>query len=185
MSAELMKDMTTRMDGAIAALSKEFSGLRTGRASADLLEPVTVEAYGAMSPLTQVGNVNVPDARRLSVQVWDKTLVPAVEKAIRESGLGLNPSSDGDTIFINLPDLTEERRADLIKVARKYAENARVSIRNVRRDGMDTVKKQKAASEITEDDQRRLEGDIQKITDDKVAFIDTTLESKEKDIMTV
>ncbi len=185
MSAEIMKDMETRMDGALGALSKEFAGLRTGRASADLLEPVTVEAYGAMSPLNQVGNVNVPDARRLSVQVWDKGLVPAVEKAIRESGLGLNPSSDGDTIFINLPDLTEERRAELIKVARKYAENARVSIRNVRRDGMDSVKKLKSANEITEDDQRRMEGDIQKVTDEKVAEVDSSLEKKEKDIMTV
>lgn len=185
MSSELMKDMSTRMEGAVSALNKEFSGLRTGRASADLLEPVMVEAYGGTSPLNQVGNVNVPSARRLTVQVWDKTLVPAVEKAIRESGLGLNPSSDGDTVSVNLPDLTEERRQELIKVARKYAESARVSVRNVRRDGMDSVKKMKGDNEITEDDQRRLEGEIQKVTDEKVSLIDSTLEKKEKDIMTV
>lgn len=183
--SDLMQDLKERMNGAIAVLEKEFAGLRTGRASADLLDPVTVDAYGSRMPLKQVGNVNVPTPRRLSVQVWDKGLVSAAEKAIRESGLGLNPSTDGDTIFINLPDLTEERRQDLIKVARKYAENARVSVRNVRRDGMDNAKKQKDTDGVSEDDVRRMSDEIQTLTDSEIKRIDTLLESKEKDIMTV
>ncbi|MCB1651175.1 MAG: ribosome recycling factor [Alphaproteobacteria bacterium] len=175
-------DIKRRMDGAIEVLQKEFSGLRTGRASASLLDPVVVEVYGGKMPLNQIGTVSVPEPRMLSVQVWDAGNVKATEKAIRDSGLGLNPMPEGNNIRIPIPDLNEERRAELSKIAGKYAEAARVSVRNVRRDGMDSVKKDDA---LTEDDQKRLSDEVQKLTDDAVKRIDDMLSDKEKDIMTV
>jgi ribosome recycling factor len=174
-------DLKRRMEGAIENLQKEFSGLRTGRASTSLLDPVMVDVYGSKMPLNQVGTVNVPEPRMLSVQVWDANNVRATEKAIRDSGLGLNPMPEGNTIRIPLPDLTEERRADLKKVAGKYAESARVAVRNVRKDGMDQIKK----SDATEDEQKQQSDEVQKLTDDYVAKVDTMLSDKESDIMTV
>lgn len=181
----VISDLSKRMDGAVNALKTEFNGLRTGRASTDLLSPVVVDAYGSKMPLNQVGNVVVADTRSLSITVWDAGLVQATEKAIMESGLGLNPSSEGNVIRINLPELNEETRKDLIKVARKYAENARVSVRNVRRDGMDTIKKSEKNSEISEDDSRNFGEQIQKVTDASVKIIDDSLTTKEADIMRV
>lgn len=174
-------DLKRRMDGAIDNLQTEFSGLRTGRASANLLDPVVVDVYGSKMPLNQVGTVSVPEPRMLSVQVWDASNVKAVEKAIRDAGLGLNPMPEGNNIRIPIPDLNEERRADLTKVAGKYAEQARIAVRNVRRDGMDEVKK----SEEPEDEKKRLENEVQKLTDEAIKQIDTMLADKEKDIMTV
>jgi ribosome recycling factor len=171
-----------RMDGAIEVLKTEYSGLRTGRASASLLDPVTVEAYGNRMPINQVGTINVPEPRLVIVQVWDQGLVKSVEKAIREAGLGLNPQPDGSTIRIPIPDLNQERRTELQKVAGKYAEAARVSIRNVRRDGMDAVKKM---DKVSEDDQKRFSDEIQKMTDDAIKKVDGMLADKEKDIMKV
>jgi ribosome recycling factor len=171
-----------RMDGAIEVLKTEYSGLRTGRASASLLDPVTVEAYGNRMPINQVGTINVPEPRLVIVQVWDQGLVKSVEKAIREAGLGLNPQPDGSTIRIPIPDLNQERRTELQKVAGKYAEAARVSIRNVRRDGMDAVKKM---DKVSEDDQKRFSDEIQKMTDDAIKKVDGMLSDKEKDIMKV
>jgi len=170
-----------RMDGALNAMKSEFSSLRTGRASASILDPITVDAYGSQMPLNQCGTVNVPEPRMLSVQVWDASNVKAVEKAIRDSGLGLNPMPEGNTIRIPLPDLTEERRADLKKVAGKYAEAARVAVRNIRKDGMDSIKN----GDGTEDDQKRQSDEVQKLTDDYVSKIDKILSDKESDIMTV
>ncbi|MGH1403203.1 MAG: ribosome recycling factor [Alphaproteobacteria bacterium] len=178
-------DLKRRMDGAIDVLQKELSGLRTGRASASLLDPVVVDLYGSKMPLNQVGTISVPEPRMLSVQVWDASAVKAVEKAIRDGGLGLNPMPEGNNIRIPIPDLNEERRQELTKVAGKYAENARISVRNVRRDGMDSLKKMEKGSEITEDDLKRLSDEVQKLTDDSIKSIDTMLVDKEKDIMTV
>jgi ribosome recycling factor len=172
-----------RMDGAVDVLSKEFSGLRTGRASTSLLEAVMVEAYGNKVPINQVGSINVPEPRLLMVQVWDASIVKAVEKAIRDGGLGLNPQTDGTNVRIPIPDLNEERRTELVKVASKYAEAARISVRNVRRDGMDGIKK--VEKEISKDDVQRMSGEIQKLTDETIKKIDTLLADKEKDIMTV
>jgi ribosome recycling factor len=180
-----LDDIEKRMGGAVDALKKEFAGLRTGRASVNLLDPINVEAYGARMPINQVGNVNVPEPRMLTVQVWDKGMVKAVEKAIRDSDLGLNPMSDGQLIRIPLPDLTEERRSELSKVAAKYAESARVAVRNVRRDGMDTIKKSEKDGDISEDDKRLYEGEVQDLTDKFIGSIDELLASKEKDIMQV
>lgn len=179
------QDTTRRMDGAIDALHKEFSGLRTGRASVSLLEPVTVEVYGSRMPLSQVGTVTVPEPRMLSVQVWDATAVKSVEKAIRDAGLGLNPMLDGNNIRIPVPDLTQERRTELSKVAGKYAEAARVSVRNIRRDAMDSLKKAEKDGDISEDDHKRLSDEVQKLTDESIKKIDKMLADKEKDIMTV
>lgn len=181
----VLSDLTTRMDGALSALKHEFNGLRTGRASADLVAPVMVEAYGAPMPLSQVATVSVSGTRSLSISVWDSGLVSATEKAIRDSGLGLNPSTEGNVLRINLPDLNEERRAELVKVARKYAESARVAVRNVRRDGMDAIKKAEKDGDITEDDSHKYADDIQKLADKKVADVDAALASKEEDIMKV
>ena len=180
-----LDDIERRMDGAVSALKSEFAGLRTGRASASLLEPIHVEAYGARMPLNQVGTISVPEPRMISVQVWDRSMTKAVEKAIRESDLGLNPQSDGQLIRVPLPDLSEERRAELVKVASKYAESARVAVRNVRRDGMDHLKKMEKDSEISQDDKRLYEDEIQELTDKHVKAIDEALASKEKDIMQV
>ena len=180
-----MKDLERRMNGALEALHTEFQGLRTGRASVNLLEPVQVEAYGSTMPLNQVGTVSAPEPRLLTVQVWDKGMVNAVSKAIMESGLGLNPQPDGQLIRVPLPDLTEERRKELVKVAGKYAEETRIAVRNVRQDGMQSIKKLKNDNEISEDDQRHYEDDVQKLTDKKIKEVDQVLEQKEKDIMQV
>ena len=177
--------LKSKMDKTIDAFKHDLGGLRTGRASADLLSPVMVEAYGQSMPLNQVGNVAVTDSRLITVQVWDKSMVEAVDKAIRESGLGLNPVTEGQTIRVPLPALTEERRKELIKVARKYAEDSRVAIRNQRRDAMDDVKKSQKDGDISEDDARRSSDGIQKVTDDFVGNIDTILAEKEEDIMKV
>lgn len=179
------QDVKRRMDGAIDALKKEFSGLRTGRASANLLDPVIVDMYGSKMPINQVGTISVPEPRMLIVQVWDASAVKSVEKAIRDAGLGLNPMPEGNNIRIPIPDLNEERRQELTRVAGKYAENARISVRNVRRDGMDSLKKMEKDNEITEDDHKRLSDEVQKMTDEAVKSIDTILADKEKDIMTV
>lgn len=178
-------DLSRRMQGAFEAAQKEFSGLRTGRASIGLLEPLMVDVYGSQMPITQVGTLGTPDARTLSVQVWDKGSVKAVEKAIRESDLGLNPMADGQTIRVPMPELSAERRQELTKVAAKYAEQGRIAVRNVRRDGMDTLKKLEKDAEISEDEQRRFSTEIQTLTDSFIKKIDEALAQKEKDILTV
>lgn len=180
-----LSDFGERMDKALEALQREFGGLRTGRASANLLDPIKVDAYGTLMPLSQVGTVNVPEARMLSVQVWDKGMVQAVEKAIRESDLGLNPAVDGQLVRVPLPALNEERRQELTKVAAKYAEEARIAVRNVRRDGMETMKKMEKDGECSEDECRRLSTQVQELTDDHIKKIDDLLASKQKDIMEV
>lgn len=178
-------DIRRRMDGAVEVLHKEFASLRTGRASVSFLDPVMVDAYGSKMPLNQVGTVSAPEPRLLTVQVWDSGLVKATEKAIRDAGLGLNPQPDGNVIRIPMPDLNEERRAELTKVAGKYAEAARVSVRNVRQDGMQSLKKMEKDSDISEDEHKRLSDEVQKLTDEAIKKIDDMLASKEKDIMTV
>ncbi len=180
-----LDDLTRRMDGAISALRNEFGTLRTGRATASMLDPVMVDAYGAMTPLNQVGTVNVPEPRMLTLTIWDKGLVRAVEKAIMESGLGVNPQTDGTLIRLPIPELNEERRRELARVAAKYAESARVAVRNVRRDGMDQVKKAKNANDISEDDQKLYSDEIQEMTDKFIAQIDEALSSKEQEIMQI
>lgn len=174
-----------RMEGAIDALKGEFAGLRTGRAATSMLDSVTVEIYGSRMPLNQVGTVNAPEPRMLTVQVWDASAVKSVEKAIREAGLGLNPQPEGNLVRVPVPALNEERRKELSKVAAKYAENARVSVRNVRRDGMDTLKKLEKDKALSEDETKRHSDSVQKATDDIIKKIDTMLADKEKDIMTV
>ncbi len=180
-----LDDTKRRMQGAIAALETEFQGLRTGRASAGMLEPITVDAYGAKMPINQVGNISVPEARLLTVQVWDQSMTAAVEKAIRVSDLGLNPQAEGSLIRIPVPDLSSERREELAKVAGKYAEAARVSIRNVRRDAIEQVRKGEKDGDYGEDERHGLEAKIQKLTDENVSKVDELLASKEKDIKTV
>lgn len=175
----------TSMQNSIDALHKEFVGLRTGRASTNLIDPITVEAYGSKMPMSQVGTVNAPDARLLTVQVWDKEMVKAVEKSIREAGLGLNPTTDGQLVRIPIPDLTEERRKELTKVAAKFAENTRIAVRNVRRDAMDDLKALEKKKEISEDDQHRHNKEVQDLTDDFVKKVDEMLSKKETDIMHV
>src|SRR5690348_11905652 len=162
----LLKDLRRRMDGAVEVLRKEFGGLRTGRASASLLEPIMVPAYGNTMPLNQLGNINVPEPRMITVQVWDRAMVKAVDRAIRESGLGLNPQTEGQTIRVPIPDLTEERRRELTRVAAKYAEAARVSVRNVRRDGIEALRRQEKDGEIPQDDGHKLQTEVQRLTDD-------------------
>lgn len=181
----LKSDLERRMDGAVEVLHKEFGGLRTGRASTSLLDPVTVDAYGQAMPLNQVGTVGVPEPRMLTVQVWDKGMVKSVEKAIMDAGLGLNPQSDGQLIRIPIPPLNEERRKELAKVAGKYAEDTRVSVRNVRRHGMDELKKLEKDNEISEDEHRQYSDEIQKMTDANVAKVDEALAHKEEEIMQV
>ena len=178
-------DLTKRMEGAISSLRNDLAGLRTGRASASLLDPVMVEAYGQSMPINQVGTVNVPEARMVSVQVWDKSMVGAVEKAIRDSGLGLNPVVDGQNLRIPLPELNEERRRELVKIAHQYAENAKVAIRHVRRDGMEDVKTAEKDGDIGKDDAHTLSDRVQKLTDDMVAKVDEALAQKETEIMQV
>ena len=178
-------DVKRRMDGAVDSLRTEFSSLRTGRANIGILDPVTVDAYGSKMPLNQVASVNAPEARLLTVQVWDDSMTKAVEKAIMNSGLGLNPQTEGNLIRLPIPDLNEERRKELTKVAGGYAEQARISARNVRRDALDALKKMEKDKDISEDEQKRYADDVQKLTDDAVKQIDALLVSKEKDIMTV
>lgn len=178
-------DLRRRMEGAVEVLKEEFAGLRTGRASSGMLDPVMVDAYGSKMPLNQVATVNAPEPRLLTVQVWDGSMVSAVEKSIRDSGLGLNPQPEGSVIRVPVPELNEERRQELTKVAGKYAEQARISVRNVRRDGMDTLKKMEKNSDISEDEQKRSADLVQKLTDELIQKIDTMLSDKEKDIMTV
>jgi len=181
----LLKDIQRRMDGALEALRKEFGGLRTGRASVSLLEPVTVDAYGSIVPLNQIANINVPEARLITVNVWDRGMVKAVDKAIREAGLGLNPQTEGQTIRVPIPDLNEERRRELTKVAAKYAEATRISVRNVRRDGIETLRKQEKDGDISQDEQKKLERDIQHLTDDHIRRVDEALAQKDKEILQV
>lgn len=185
MSAFDLDDIQRRMKGAFESLRQEFSGLRTGRASTNMLEPVTVTAYGSTVPLNQVGNISVPEPRMITVQVWDATLVGAVERAIRNAGLGLNPVTDGSTLRIPVPELNEERRKELVKVAGKYAEQTRVAVRNVRRDGMDTLKKLEKDSDISQDEQKVLSEKLQKLTDQMIKEVDQALASKEKEILQV
>ena len=175
----------SRMEKTIEAMKNDLAGLRAGRAHASLLDGVMVEAYGNLTPISQVGTIGVPDARTLSVSVWDKGLAKSVEKALRESDLGLNPMSDGQMIRIPIPPLSEERRRELVKIAGKYAEQGKIAIRNIRRDAMDDVKKMKKDSLISEDDEKKYNNDIQKWTDDAVKKIDEQYEAKEKDIMQV
>ncbi|MCA0872075.1 ribosome recycling factor [Seohaeicola saemankumensis] len=177
-------DLQRRMDGAMANLRTEFASLRTGRASASMLEPVMVDAYGSQTPINQVGTVNVPEPRMVTINVWDKGLVGKVEKAIRESGLGINPQLNGTIIMLPIPELNEERRRELTKVAGQYAEHARVSVRNVRRDGMDQIKKAKADG-MSEDDQKFWETEVQDLTDKMIAAVDAALETKQAEIMQV
>ena len=177
-------DLERRMDGAIASLRTEFSSLRTGRASASMLDPVMVDAYGELTPINQVGTVHVPEPRMVTVNVWDKSLVGKVEKAIRESGLGINPQLNGTIIMLPIPELNEERRRELTKVASQYAENARVAIRNVRRGAMDQIKKAKTDG-MSEDDQKFWESEVQEMTDRFVSHIDEALEVKQSEIMQV
>ena len=180
-----LEDYKKRMDGALTALTHEFGGLRTGRASATILDPIQVEAYGAVSPLNQVAGVTVPEPRMISVQVWDKSVVQAVDKAIRSANLGLNPIVDGQTLRIPVPPLTGERRTELTKVAAKYAETARVAVRNVRRDAMDHLKKLEKEHVISQDEHKRHDGEVQKTTDEHIKKIDDALRHKEEEIMQV
>ena len=173
------------MNGAIEALRREFGGLRTGRASVALLEPLTVEAYGNRMPINQVGTIGVPDPRMLTVQVWDQGQVGAVERAIRDSGLGLNPQTEGNIVRVPIPQLTEERRVELTKVANKYAEQARVAVRNVRRDGVDRFRKKEKDGEISQDEQRAWSTEIQQLTDATIAAIDAAQSTKEAEILQV
>ena len=173
------------MKGAVEVLRQEFGGLRTGRASASLMDPIVVQAYGAAMPINQVATVSVPEPRMISVQVWDKANVGAVERAIRESGLGLNPIIDGNLLRLPIPELTEQRRQDLAKIAHKYAEHAKVAVRNVRRDGMDELKRMEKDGDISQDDHRLWADEVQSLTDAAVAEIDEALATKEKEIMQV
>ncbi|MBW7921494.1 MAG: ribosome recycling factor [Rubellimicrobium sp.] len=177
-------DLTRRMEGALANLRTEFASLRTGRASGAMLEPVMVEAYGQATPVNQLGTVNVPEPRMVTINVWDRAMVSKVEKAIRESGLGINPQTNGTIIMLPIPELNEERRRELTKVAGQYAESARVAVRNLRRDGMDKVKKAKADG-LSEDDAKFWEGEVQDLTDRYIARVDESLEAKQAEIMQV
>ena len=181
----LKKDLTRRMEGALEVFHKELSGLRTGRASTNLLDPVMVSAYGSQMPLNQVGTISVPEPRMLTVQVWDRGLVKAVEKAILEAGLGLNPSSDGQLVRVPIPPLNEERRVELTKVAHRYAEEARVAVRNVRRHGMDELKKAEKNGDVSTDEQKGFSTQIQQLTDAYVKQVDDSLANKEKEILQV
>jgi len=180
-----INEVKRRMQGAIQSLKHELGGLRTGRAAASMLDPVQVDAYGSHMPLNQVATISVPEPRLLSVQVWDKSMVKAVEKAIVDSNLGLSPATEGQVLRLRIPELNEERRKELVKVAHKYAEAAKVAVRHVRRDGMDTIKKLEKNHEISEDDQKRMDGDVQKATDAVISEIDQMLAGKEKEILTV
>ena len=177
-------DLQRRMDGALSAMKSEFSSLRTGRASSSMLEPITLEVYGQRTPLNQLGTINVPEPRMVTINVWDKTNVPLIEKAIRESGLGINPQLNGAIIMLPIPELNEERRRELSRVAGQYAESARVAVRNIRRDGMDQIKKAKADG-MSEDDQKFWEEAVQELTDSTIKMLDGILDSKQAEIMQV
>ncbi len=181
----LLKDLRRRMDGAVEVLRKEFGGLRTGRASAGLLEPISVSAYGGTMPINQVANVSVPEPRMITVQVWDRAMVKAVDKAIREFGLGLNPQTEGQVIRVPIPDLNEERRRELTRVTARYAEQARVSVRNVRRDGVELLRRREKDADISQDQQRKLQQEVQHLTDDYIRRIDEALALKDKEILQV
>lgn len=180
-----INELKRRMQGAVSTLKHELGGLRTGRASASMVEPVQVEAYGSHMPLNQVATVSVPEPRLLSVQVWDKSMVKAVEKAIVDSNLGLSPATEGQVIRLRIPELNQDRRKELVKVAHKYAEAARVAVRHVRRDGLDMLKKSEKDHQISQDDEKRLSGEVQKATDGTIHEIDQLLATKEKEILTV
>src|SRR3984893_1097529 len=180
-----LKDLRRRMDGAVEVLRKEFGGLRTGRASASLLEPVTVSAYGGTVPLNQLANVSVPEPRMITVQVWDRVMVKSVDKAIREAGLGLNPQTEGQVIRGPIPDLNEERRRELTRVSAKYAEQGRVAGRNGRRRGIEVLRRREKGAEISQDEQRKLQHEIQNLTDDYIRRIDEALAQKDKEILQV
>lgn len=180
-----LADIKRRMEGAISSLKSDFSGLRTGHASANILDPIVVDAYGQKMPLNQVGTVSVPEPRMISVQIWDKAMVIAVEKAIRESSLGLNPITDGTNIRLPMPELNEERRKEIVKIAHQYSEQARVAIRHVRRDGMEAAKKSEKDGDIGQDEARNLSDQVQKYTDDYIGQVDSLLEAKETEIMQV
>ena len=180
-----LDDVKRRMQGAISALKHDLGGLRTGRASPSLLEPIQVDAYGSMLPLNQVANVSVPEPRLLSVQVWDRGMVGAVEKAIRASDLGLNPQTEGQVIRLRIPEMNEQRRKELVKVAHKYAEEARIAVRHVRRDGLDLLKKLEKDHAISQDDEKRQAEQVQKATDQAIEEVDKNLQAKEKEIMQV
>ena len=180
-----LDDIQRRMDGSLNSLKTEFMGLRAGRASTGMLEPLMVEAYGSKMPITQVGNISAPEPRLLTVTVWDASLTASVEKSIRESDLGLNPMAEGTLIRVPIPDLSEERRRDMVKVAGRYAEAARVSVRNVRRDGIENARKMEKDSLISEDERRDFENDIQRLTDEHIKLIDDSLANKEKEITQV
>ncbi len=183
MPAYNKSDLERRMAGATESLKSDLGGLRTGRANTGLLDPITVEVYGSHMPLNQVATVSAPEPRMLSVQVWDKSNVTPVEKAIRNASLGINPITDGQNIRLPIPDMTEERRKELVKLAHNYAENAKIAARNVRRDGMDALKTDEKKKDISEDDRKRLETEVQKMTDATVSDIDAALASKEKEIL--
>lgn len=180
-----LEDLNKRMRGAVQTLKQEFSGLRTGRASVSLLEPVQVDAYGSNMPITQVGTVNAPEPRMLTVQVWDRGLVIAVDKAIRGAGLGLNPQVDGQLLRIPIPPLTEDRRKELSKIAAKYSESARIAVRNIRRDGMEHLKKLEKEHQMSEDEHKKMSEKVQQATDSHIKEIDEAYASKEKEIMQV
>ena len=180
-----LADLKRRMQGAIGSLKHDLGGLRTGRASASLVEPLTIDAYGAAMPITQVATISVPEPRLLSVQVWDRSMVGAVEKAIRESDLGLNPQTEGQTIRLRIPEMNEQRRKEMVKVAHKYTEQARVAVRHVRRDALDLLKKMEKDAAISQDDEKRQADQVQKATDQSIAEIDAVLATKEKEIMQV
>ncbi len=180
-----MKDLERRMEGAVHVLKEEFGGLRTGHASASLLEPIQVNAYGSKMPMNQVGNITVPEPRLLAVQVWDASLAPAVDKAIRESALGLNPQTEGSVVRVPIPELSQERRKELTKVAHNYAEQARVAVRNVRRDGMETLKRMEKDHKISEDEHRDMAEEVQELTNRVIKEIDDLLEKKDAEIMQV
>ncbi len=185
MSATDLTDLKRRMQGAVNAFKHDLGSLRTGRASANLLDPIQVDAYGAMMPINQVATVSVPEPRLISVQVWDRGMTSAVEKAIRESDLGLNPQTEGQVIRLRIPEMNEQRRKEMVKVAHKYAEEARVAVRHVRRDGLDVLKKAEKDGDISQDDQVRVADQVQKATDQSIAEIDAALVAKEKEIMQV
>ena len=180
-----INELQRRMNGAVEVLKNEFSGLRTGRATPALLEPLQIEAYGSALPINQVGTISAPDARILSVQVWDETLVSAVEKAVRNSDLGLNPQAEGNVIRVPVPQLSEERRIEMTKVAGKYGEQARIAVRNIRRDGLDMLKKMEKGGEISQDEQRAWTEEIQTLTDTKIQEIDDAVRTKEAEILQV
>jgi ribosome recycling factor len=182
---DLLKDLRRRMDGALEVLRKEFGGLRTGRASASLLEPIAVGAYGGTMPLNQLATVSVPEPRMITVQVWDRAMVKTVDKAIRESGLGLNPQTEGQVIRVPIPDLNEERRRELTRVTAKYAEQARVSVRNIRRDGVEMLRRREKGAEISQDQQRKLQQEVQHLTDDYIRRVDEALAQKDQEILQV